>query len=187
MTFWQTTEMCSNPGFLVEPRKNFLPELQGNLIQKQYLLGPMTWKVTQRNVWKDVANLRIERLNNYKKSQHHAWMTINWKKKKWVKRRIVNSLLNNCSEMLGWYLVVCGRACSRCHKVDKNLVTNAWRVWSHTFIIQVNTGNSVTWETQHNNADLDCFKTLIVLETLTPQNQHQEGSCVFSEVTRLCQ
>ena len=73
-------------------------------MQKQYLLGPMTWKVffydkrnesdevnlthavtwkvTQRNVWKDIANLQIKRLNNYTKSQHHAWMTINSKKKK---------------------------------------------------------------------------------------------------------
>ena len=42
-------------------------------------LGPMTWKVTQRNVWKDVANLRTKRLNNDTKSQHHAWMTINLK------------------------------------------------------------------------------------------------------------
>ena len=31
------------------PKKNYRPELQGNLMQKQYLLGPLTWKVTQRN------------------------------------------------------------------------------------------------------------------------------------------
>ena len=43
------------------------------------------------------------------------------------------------------------------------------------------------WETQHNNADLDCFKTLILQETCKTQNQHQEGSCVFSEATRLFQ
>ena len=60
-TLWRTTEVCSNPGFLLEPRKNYRPELQGNLMQKQYLLGPMTWKVTQRNVWKDIANLQIKR------------------------------------------------------------------------------------------------------------------------------
>ena len=42
-------------------------------------------------------------------------------------------------------------------------------------------------QTQHNNAELDCFKTLILQETLKTQNQHQKGSCVFSEVTRLCQ
>ena len=41
--------------------------------------------------------------------------------------------------------------------------------------------------TQHNNADLDCFKTLILQETLKTQNQHQEEFSAFSQVTRLCQ
>ena len=40
-------------------------------------------------------------------------------------------------------------------------------------------------ETQHNNADLDCFKTLMLQETLKIQNQH-EVSCAFSEVTNFC-
>ena len=34
------------------------------------------------------------------------------------------------------------------------------------------------WEIQHNNADLDCFKTLILQEISKTQKQHQEGSCV---------
>ena len=72
MKLWQTTEICSNPGFLLEPKKNYRPELQGNLMQKQYPLGPMTWKVTQRNVWKDIANLQIKRLSNFTKLQLHA-------------------------------------------------------------------------------------------------------------------
>ena len=38
-------------------------------MQKRYLLGLMTWKVTERNVWKDVANLQIRRLSNFTKSQ----------------------------------------------------------------------------------------------------------------------
>ena len=33
--FVDSTEICSNPGFLLEPRKNYLSELQGNLMQKQ--------------------------------------------------------------------------------------------------------------------------------------------------------
>ena len=82
MKLWQTKKIYSNPGFLLEPRKNFLSELQGNLMQKQHLLGPMTWKVTQRNVYKDIANLRIKQLDNYTKAQRQAWMTINLKKKK---------------------------------------------------------------------------------------------------------
>ena len=43
------------------------------------------------------------------------------------------------------------------------------------------------WETLANNADWDCFKTPILQEILKTQNQHQEVSCVFSEVTRWCQ
>ena len=35
----------------------------------------------------------------------------------------------------------------------QKLATNVWRVWSHTFIIHVNTNNIVMWVTQHNNAD----------------------------------
>ena len=49
---------------------------------KRYLHGPMTWKVTQRNAWKDIPNLRIKHLSNYSRSQRHAWMTINFEKKK---------------------------------------------------------------------------------------------------------
>ena len=58
------------------------PELQGNLMQTQYLLGPMTWKVTQRNAWKDIVNLRIKQLSNHTKSRRHASMTINLEKEK---------------------------------------------------------------------------------------------------------
>ena len=46
-------------------------------MQKQYLLGPSTWKVMKRNVWKDIAILRIKRLNKCTNSQRHASMTIN--------------------------------------------------------------------------------------------------------------
>ena len=49
--------------------------------------------------------------------------------------------------------------------------------------MQVDTGNIVTWETQHNNADLDCFKTLIWQETLKTQNQHLRNSVLFGSHT----
>ena len=42
----------------------------------------MTWKVTQRNVWEDIANLRIKRLNHETKSQLHAWMIIKKERRK---------------------------------------------------------------------------------------------------------
>ena len=62
---------------------------RGNLMPKQYPYGPMTWKVTRRNVWKDIANWQIKRLNTETKSQHHALMIIYLKKKKM-------SQLENC-------------------------------------------------------------------------------------------
>ena len=49
---------------------------------KRYLLGPMTWKVMQRNAWRDIANFRIKQLSNFTKSRRHAWMIINSKMKK---------------------------------------------------------------------------------------------------------
>ena len=57
---------------------------------------------------------------------------------------------------------------------DKRLA----RLISQIFL-QVNTSNIVMWETQHNNADLDCFKTLIFQETLKTPNQHQENFVYF--------
>ena len=49
----------------------------------------------------------------------------------------------------------------------------------------VNLCNIVMWVTQHNNADWDCFKTLILQKISKTQSQHQEEFSVFSEVTRL--
>ena len=43
------------------------------------------------------------------------------------------------------------------------------------------------WETLHNNADMDCFKTPILQEILRIQNLHQVEHCAFSGDTRLCQ
>ena len=76
--------------------------------------------------------------------------------------------------------------------MDEKHVTNVWRVWSRTFILQVNTDNIVMWETQHNNADLDYFKTLILQEILKTQHQHQQeflcifGSRTFASISWMC-
>ena len=75
MTLRQSTGICSNPGFLLEPRRNFPQELQGHLMQKSHLLGLTTWKVVQRNGWKDIAELANETTHKFSKSQRHAWMT----------------------------------------------------------------------------------------------------------------
>ena len=117
------------------------------------------------------------------------------------KKKKKMSQLENCLQFahkLFWFfliwlvfgdLIFCGlwtNLLVRSHN-GQNLVTNAWRVWSRTFIIQENTGNIAVWETQHNNADKDCFKTLILREALKTRNQHQEDSSAFSEVKHLCQ
>ena len=49
----------------------------------------------------------------------------------------------------------------------------------------MNTGNIVLWEIQHNNADLDCFKTLIMQGTFKTQHQHQVEFCAFPEAEHL--
>ena len=73
---WIIIEVCSNQGFLPWLQRNCQKHKpRRNLMPKRYLHGPVTWKVTQRNAWKDIANLRINQLNNYTKSRHHVWMT----------------------------------------------------------------------------------------------------------------
>ena len=78
---------------------------QGNLMQESYLLGPTTWKVMQRNVWKDIANLRTKQLSSYTKSRRHAWFTsIQRRRRNWISWRIVHSVLTNGSDFfLGSY------------------------------------------------------------------------------------
>ena len=50
------------------------------------------------------------------------------------------------------------------------LVTNVWIDWFHIFIIHVNIDNIVMWVILSNNADWDCFKTLILREILKIRN-----------------
>ena len=48
----------------------------------------------------------------------------------------------------------------------------------------MNTGNIVMWETQHNIADLDCSKTLVLQETLKTQISTSRGVlCIFGSHT----
>ena len=50
--------------------------------KQTFHLGLIIWKAMQRNVWKDIANLQTNQLNNCKKSQLHVLTTINSKEKK---------------------------------------------------------------------------------------------------------
>ena len=75
---WISTEICSNPDSLQERKKNYF--VPGNPTQIP-LHGPMTWKVMQKNAWKDIDNLQIKQQHNCTKSRRHAWMIINFKVK----------------------------------------------------------------------------------------------------------
>ena len=85
-----------------------LPEAraQGNLRHPLCVHGPMTWKVMQRNAWKDIANLRSKQPSSCINSQRHAWMTIILQRKS-IGWRIIYCLLTHCSEMslFGSYLL----------------------------------------------------------------------------------
>ena len=185
------TGICLNPKISAGATEK-LPILR-NLAQT-FPHGPTIWKVMQRNARNDIANWRTKQLNSYTKSQLHVLTTINSRKKKW-------DLLENCQQYapkLFW------NACIWLVLVDltfegpwttllvpsqngPELATNAQHVWFITFITHVNSNNIVMWEIQHNNADWDYFKILILPETQKIQNQHQEESYAFSEVTRSCQ
>ena len=54
----QFLEKCLNPESLLELPKSYF--FLSNLAQTA-LHGPLTWKVMQRNAWRDIANLRIKR------------------------------------------------------------------------------------------------------------------------------
>ena len=114
-------------------------------------------------------------------------MTINLRKKKW-------DLLEKCqqfTEIMFWNactwhdledLIFYGQW-TNLHDQSQNgpkPVTNTWIDWFHTFIMQVNTGNVVMWETMQNNADWDCFKTPTSREILKFRNPLLEEHCAFS-------
>ena len=123
------TEVCLNPEFLLALWKNYQNlKLQGNLRQTPFLHGPMTWKDMRSNAWKDIANLRTKQLSSCIKSQRHAWMTINSKKKKMDLLGNCPQFITNCCELFFFgpywyarYFVVGEQACSCGHKMDKSL------------------------------------------------------------------
>ena len=67
---------------------------------------------------------------------------------------------------------------------EENAMCTKTRDGEHS---RVGTSNIVMWDVQHNDADWEYFKILILQETWKIQNQHQVESYAFSEVTRSCQ
>ena len=75
-------ETCSNPEFLLEPRKNYLQALSGKPDAEIRSSWSYDMEVHAKKCVKrccELANLRIKRLRNYIKSQHYAWMTITYR------------------------------------------------------------------------------------------------------------
>ena len=85
-----------------------------------------------------------------------------------IRGRIVKCMLSSCSDNVCiWHALVDLIFCSqwtnllvRNHKHGPEHVTNVKHVGSLTFISQVTTNSNDMWETQHNDADWDCFGTL---------------------------
>ena len=148
----------------------------------------------QRNAWKDVANLRTKQLSNFSKSQRHAWMIINLKKKK---NGSVGELSTVCSQIvlicvylarirrpdILWSVNKLARAVTKwtkaCDKRLARLLANTHHTCEYRQYCHM--GNAA----QH--CRLGLFQTLILQETWKTRNQHQEEFYAFSEVKRLCQ
>ena len=159
-----------------------------------FLHGPTTRKVMPRSVENFFVNWRTKLLNNCTKYQLHALMTTNSEKKNWNPwehcQTFVHKLLGN---VYIWQELVdrifYGQS-TNWHVRSQNgpeLVTNVQRVWSLTFIAEVNTNNIVMWETLHNNVDWDYFKFLILHEILKIRNPLHVEHCAYLEVTVMFQ
>ena len=142
----------------------------------------------RRNVWKDIANLQIRRLNNSTKDHHFK-----------EEMKSVGELSQVCSqivlkclylERIGrpdilWPVNELARSITKWTKAcDKRLNR---LISFHTFITHVNTNSIAMWVILQNNADWDCFKTLILLGILRIQNPLLEEHCAFLEVIHLFQ
>ena len=154
----------------------------------------MTWLVTPRSVWNDIVSWQTRRLNNSTKYKLPALTTTTSKKKKWnpwenCQTYALKLFWNACTWHVLEDLIFYGQWINLHDRLRNGPkpVTNAWIDWYLTFIIQVNTNNTVVWETLQNSADWDCFKTPILQEILRTRNLLQVEHCAFSEVIRLFQ
>ena len=184
-------EISLNSTSLLELRKSYL------ILKKMaqtFPHGLMIWNVLQRKAWNDIANWRTKQLNNCTKSQVHALTTTNSRIKKWdlleIGQRFAHKLIFKMpifgAHWWAWYF---NGPWTNLHVLSLSGLehaTNAKDLWSRTSITLVNSNSIVMWETKHDNADWDCFRTLILPEIQKTQNQHQEDSCAYSEVIRSC-
>ena len=136
---------------------------------KQYLHGPVTWKVMQRNAWKDIANWQTKQLNSYTEV---ATPCIDDHQFKEEEIGSVGRLSKVCAQIvlkclhlarigrphIWWSVNKLARAAAKwTNACDKCLA----RLISY-IVTQVNSNNMVMWETQHKNADWDYSKIQIL-------------------------
>ena len=70
MILWHATEVCSNPGFLLEPRKKLPARASG----KPDAETISSWSYDMEGHAKKCVDMQMQRLHNCTKSQRHAWM-----------------------------------------------------------------------------------------------------------------
>ena len=169
-----TQRVCQKSKDIVDNYRNmFETKISAGVLRnlaQTFLHGPMIWKVMRRNAWNDIANWRTKQLDNYTKSQHHALMTTNSRKQKMGSvgdlSKVCSQIVLKCFSMarigrpdIFWSVNKVARVITKWTRAcDKRSAC----LMSYIFIIQVNTKSIVMWETQHNNADWDCFRTLIL-------------------------
>ena len=120
----------------------------------------------------------------------HRWPSLQRERIE-IWRRVVKSMLSNCSEMLVFgtcwkILTLCGRW-TNLHDRSRNgpePVTNDYLVWSLTSITHVNINSIDMWVILQNNADWDCFKTPIFAGDLEDSKSTSGGTlCVLGSHT----
>ena len=147
-----------------------------------------------RNVWNDIVSWQTGRLNNSRKFQLHAVMTIISKRKK-------QNLWENCHMyalklfwnayiwqeledpiFYGQWTNLHDRSQKLTNACDQRLSRLISYIY-HTCHYKQHCHVGLTAQ----QCRLDSFKILILREILKTQNQHQEEFCAFSEVKHLCQ
>ena len=178
---WIITEVCSNPGFLAGLWKCQKQKPRGNLMPKRYLHGPMTWKVMQRNAWKDIANWRIKTTQQLYKVATPCLDDHQFKEEE---SGPVGQFSTVCSQVVLKYLYL-ARICRPDFLWSANKTCSCGHKW--TKACDKCLARLISYIHHTSEFRQYCWKTLILQETLRTRSQHQEESYAFSEVARSCQ
>ena len=177
---WKITETCLNPGSPQEQQISYL--FRKKDLTQISLHCVVIWKVLQRVVCLcsrccELANKTTQQLYKVASpcSDDHQF--------KEEELGSVGDLSKVCSQIVlrCFYLARIVRphifwpakqTCTSSHQIGPELVTNASFVSFLIYTTRVNLNKFVMWETPHNNADWDCFRTLILPGFLKIQNRH---------------